>query len=116
MKRKNHKLYLEDILEALEKIQRYVKDLTYDTFVKNDMAVDAVIRNLEIIGEAARNLPEAVRNGHPDIPWKRMIGLRNIAVHEYFGVDLSIIWEVVTKNQPETKAEIVEVLESLNNG
>ncbi|MGB2768363.1 MAG: DUF86 domain-containing protein, partial [Candidatus Zixiibacteriota bacterium] len=78
-------------------------------------AVDAVIRNLEIIGEAARNLPEAVRNGHPDIPWKRMIGLRNIAVHEYFGVDLSIIWEVITKNLPEAKARIVEVLESLNN-
>ena len=114
MKTKNHRLYLEDILEAVEKIQRYIKGLAYDTFVKNDMAVDAVIRNLEIIGEAAKNLPEDVKGRYPDIPWKRMIGLRNIAVHEYFGVDLSIIWEVITKNLPETKAKIVEVLKNLN--
>ena len=113
MKTKNHRLYLEDILEALEKIQRYVKGLNYDTFAKNDMAVDAVIRNLEIIGEAAKNLPEDIKNKNADIPWKRMIGLRNIAVHEYFGVDLSIIWEVVTKNLPETKAKIAELLQSL---
>lgn len=115
MKTKNHRLHLEDILEAVEKIQRYVKGLTYDTFVKKDMTVDAVIRNLEIIGEAAKNLPQDIKEKYPDIPWKRMIGLRNIAVHEYFGVDLSIIWEIVTRNLPETKARIVEVLESLNN-
>ena len=115
MKTKNHRLYLEDILEALEKTQRYVKGLTYDTFVKNDMAVDAVIRNLEIIGEAAKHLPQDIKDKYPDIPWKRMIGLRNIAVHEYFGVDLSIIWEVITKNLPETKARIAEVLKSLDN-
>jgi len=115
VKTKNHRLYLEDILEAVEKIQRYIKGLTYDTFVKNDMAVDAVIRNLEIIGEASKNLPEDVKDKYPDIPWKRMIGLRNIAVHEYLGVDLSIIWEVITKNLPETRSKIVEVLKSLND-
>lgn len=115
MKTKNHRLYLEDILEAVEKIQRYIKGLTYDTFVKNDMAVDAVIRNLEIIGEAAKNLLQDIKDKYPDIPWKRMIGLRNIAVHEYFGVDLSIIWEIVTKNLPETKGKVVEVLDGLNN-
>jgi uncharacterized protein with HEPN domain len=116
MKTKNHKLYLEDILEAVEKIQRYTKGLTYDAFVKNEMAVDAVIRNLEIIGEAAKNLPQDIKDKYPDVPWKRMIGLRNIAVHEYFGVDLSIIWEVVTKNLPETKAKIVEALKNLDKG
>jgi uncharacterized protein with HEPN domain len=79
------------------------------------MAVDAVIRNLEIIGEAAKNLPQDIKDKYPDVPWKRMIGLRNIAVHEYFGVDLSIIWEVVTKNLPETKGKIVEILEGLNS-
>ena len=114
MKRKNHKLHLEDILEAVEKIQRYTEGLTYDIFLKNDMAVDAVIRNLEIIGEAAKNLAQDIKDKYPDIPWKRMIGLRNIAVHEYFGVDLSIIWEVVTKNLPEAKAKIVEALKDLN--
>ena len=110
MKRKNHKLFVEDVLEAIDKIERYTKGLTYETFVKNDMAVDAVIRNLEIIGEASRNISEDVRESYPDIPWKRMIGLRNVAIHEYFGVDLSIIWEIITSNLPETKPKIDAML------
>jgi uncharacterized protein with HEPN domain len=82
MKRRDYKLFVEDALEAMNKIERYVKGLTYETFVKNEMAVDAVIRNLEIIGEASSNIPEDVREKYPDIPWKRMIELRNIAIHE----------------------------------
>ncbi len=115
MKRRNHKLLVEDIVDAMDKIERYIKDLTYETFVKNDMAMDAVVRNLEIIGEASKNLPEDVRAKYPDIPWKRMIGLRNIAVHEYFGVDLSIIWEIITKNLPETKPNIEVMLQGFND-
>ena len=115
MKRRNHKLFVEDIVDAMDKIERYIKDLTYETFVKNDMAMDAVVRNLEIIGEASNNLPEDVRVKYLDIPWKRMIGLRNIAVHEYFGVDLSIIWEIVTKNLPDTKPNIEVMLQGFND-
>jgi uncharacterized protein with HEPN domain len=115
MKRKNHKLFVEDMLEAIEKIERYIRGLTHETFVKNDMAVDAVIRNLEIIGEASRNIPEGLREKYPDIPWKRMIGLRNIAVHEYFGVDLGIIWEIISRNLPETKPKIGAMLKAFEN-
>jgi uncharacterized protein with HEPN domain len=116
MKTRNHRLFVEDILEATEKIKRYTKGLTYEAFEKNDMSVDAVIRNLEIIGEAARNIPEDIREKFPGIPWTRMIGLRNIAVHEYFGVDLGIIWEIITKNLPETKPKIEAMLKNLNEG
>jgi uncharacterized protein with HEPN domain len=114
MKRKTYKMFVEDILEVMDKIERYTKGLSYETFVKNDMAIDAVIRNLEIIGEASKNLPEDVKEKYPDIPWRRMIGLRNIAVHEYFGVDLGIIWEIVTRNLPETRPKIIAMLKSLN--
>jgi uncharacterized protein with HEPN domain len=114
MKGKTHRLFVEDILESMDKIQRYTKGLTYEGFVKDEMVVDAVIRNIEIIGEAARNIPEDVREKYPDVPWRRMIGLRNIAVHEYFGVDLSIVWEITTKNLPETRAMIAAILKSFD--
>ncbi len=114
MKRKTHRLFVEDILESMDKIERYTKDLTYEGFVKDEMVVDAVIRNIEIIGEAARNIPEDVREEYPDVPWRRMIGLRNIAVHEYFGVDLSIVWEITTKNLPETRPMIAAILKSFD--
>ena len=110
MKRRTGKLFVEDILEAIDKIKRHIEGLTYETFVKNELVIDAVIRNLEIIGEASRNLSEDVRKKYPEIPWGRMIGLRNIIIHEYFGVDLAIIWEIITKNLPETKPKIVAML------
>lgn len=75
--------------------------------------VDAVIRNLEIVGEAARNIPEQVRDRHANIPWSRMIGLRNIAIHEYFGIDSNIIWQIARRNLPETKPLIREALENV---
>ena len=91
MKRRTYQLFVEDIVEAMDKIERYIKGLTYETFVENEMVVDAVLRNLEIIGEASGNIPEDTREKYSDIPWRRIIGLRNIAIHKYFGVDLAII-------------------------
>jgi len=111
MKKRSPRMFIEDILEAMDRIERYIRGLTHETFVRNEMVVDAVIRNLEIIGEASRNIPKDVREAYAEIPWKRMIGLRNIAIHEYFGIDLDIIWEIITRNLPETKPMIVEMLE-----
>lgn len=112
---RTHKMYVEDILQSMNKIERYIKGLAYETFAENELVVDGVIRNLEIIGEASRNIPQNLRKKHPAIPWNRMIGLRNIVIHEYHGIDLSIIWQIVTKNIPETKPKIVAMLKSLNN-
>jgi uncharacterized protein with HEPN domain len=105
MKTKDYKLFVEDMLEAMDKIERYTKGLSYETFAKNDVLVDEVIGNLEIIGESSENIPEDVREKYPDIPWERMIGLKNID-------DLGIIWEIVTKNLPETKPKIIAMLKS----
>jgi len=115
MKRNSYQLFLEDILEAMNKIERFIKGLTRDQFEKNEVVIDAVIRNIEIIGEAAKNIPEDIRAKNPAIPWNRMIGLRNIAIHEYFGVDLNIIWEIITKNLPETKPKIEAMLKDLSD-
>lgn len=111
--KRTYKMFIEDILEAMNKIERYIKDLDYEEFARNEMVVDAVIRNLEVIGEASKNVPESVRERYSEIPWKRMIGLRNIAIHEYFGIDLSIIWEIITKNIPETRSMIEKLLKNI---
>ncbi len=108
-------MYAEDILEATGKIECYVRGLGYDSFAGKTLVVDAVVRNLEIVGEASRNIPEETRRSYPDIPWKRMIGLRNIVVHEYFGIDLTIVWEIVTRNLPETQPLIAEMLDKLKD-
>jgi uncharacterized protein with HEPN domain len=84
--------------------------LSYDDFIEGAMVIDAVIRNLEVIGEASINIPEDIRKKYPLVPWKRMIGLRNIVIHGYFGIDLGIIWEIITRNLPETKPLIVKML------
>ncbi len=77
--------------------------------------MDAVLRNLEVIGEAARDIPEDVKARFPDIEWRRMVGLRNIISHEYFGADIRIIWEIVTRNLPETEPLIADMLAKLSS-
>jgi len=104
------RLYLEDIQQAIEKIERYITGFTYETFQEDEMAVDAVIRNVEIIGEAARNIPDDLRERYPEIPWKQIVGLRHIVAHKYFNVDLEIIWRITTENLPKTKSEILSML------
>jgi len=112
---KDSTIYLSDIIEAMAKIQRYTDGLTFESFAANEMVVDAVNRNLEIIGEAARSIPEGIRNSNPQIPWQRMIGLRNIVVHEYFGIDLNIVWEIVRVNIPETRPLMEAMLKAMED-
>ena len=92
---RDHRLYLDDIMEAIVKIRHYMAGIDYNTFTKDTKTQDAVIRNLEIIGEAAGRLPEPVRASAPEIEWKKIVGLRNILAHEYFGVSLPVVWDVV---------------------
>lgn len=110
---RNSRAFIEEIVESISKIERYTEGLNFEKFQNNEMVIDAVLRNLEVIGEAARRIPDEVRNKHKDIPWKRMIGLRNIVIHEYFGVDLSIIWKIATENLPQTKSLISGLLKDL---
>ncbi len=92
---RDYKVYAEDIFDAIHKIQAYTVGLSLPALVADTKTFDAVVRNLEIIGEAARGIPEPVRAQHSEIDWKRITGLRNILIHEYFGVDAAIIWDIV---------------------
>jgi uncharacterized protein with HEPN domain len=92
--RRDTRLYLDDILEAITRVREYVFGMEYDAFAGDRKTVDAVVRNLEIIGEAARNLPDEKRDLAPEIEWRKIIGLRNLLTHEYFGINPVIVWDV----------------------
>jgi len=109
MKKRNSKLYLKDILDSIEKIEDYTKDLTFQEFPANKMAVDAVIRNFEIIGEAGKNIPDDLKNSHSEIPWKEMTGMRDKMIHQYFGIDLDIIWKTLKDRLPQIKILIKNI-------
>jgi len=99
-------LYLEDILASIRKIEKYLKNTSLLTFQKDEKTIDAVIRNLEIIGEAAKNIPEKVKRENKDIPWRQIVGMRNKVIHEYFGVDIDMLWETLIKDIPQLKKQI----------
>ena len=93
--RRDARLYLDDILDATTQIQEYTSSIDYAKFAQDRKTQDAVVRNLEIIGEAASRLPESIKAGASDIEWRKIVGLRNIVAHEYFGVSLPVVWDVV---------------------
>ena len=92
---RDYKLYLSDIIEAQARIQEYTEKMTYDEFAKSKITIDAVIRNLEVIGEAARKLPPEIKKKSLEIEWRKMVAMRNVLTHEYFGVNTQIVWDVV---------------------
>jgi len=94
------RLYLEDIVEAANKILGYTAGIDYDSFASDDKTLDAVVRNLEIIGEAAKRLPEETRQKMPDIEWRKIGGLRDILIHEYFGINKVVVWDVARSKVP----------------
>ncbi|KUH32183.1 hypothetical protein APY94_10755 [Thermococcus celericrescens] len=110
MSKRDPCLFLNDILEAIERIEEYLEGYDFETFVKDRKTVDAVLRNLEIIGEAAKNVPEDIRGKYSSVPWRRVVGLRNVVVHHYFGVDLSIVWVIVSSQVGELKEEVEKIL------
>ena len=106
MSYRSWKFRIEDIIEALDRIFRYVQDLNYDGWIKDQKTIDAVIRNLEIIGEAAANVPQEIQDLYVDIPWYQMKGMRNILIHEYFGVDNDVLWNTIKKDLPVLKEKL----------
>ncbi len=114
MKKRSSKLYLKDILEAIEKINNYTKNLSFEEFSQNTMIVDAVIRNFEIIGEATKHIPEEIRKSYPEIPWKEMAGMRDKMIHEYFGVDLEIVWKTIKIRLPQILPLLEQIYDSLD--
>ena len=92
---RDYRLYLDNMLEAIGRIRRHVGAMDFIAFKADEKTVDAVIRNLEVIGEAARNVPDPLRQSCPETEWRKIISLRNILIHDYFGVNLEIIWDIV---------------------
>jgi uncharacterized protein with HEPN domain len=100
----------EDIFDAIGAIREYTQSLTREAFGRDRKTVDAVLRNLEVIGEAVKQVPMDVRSAHPDVEWQKIAGLRDILIHAYFGVDLDIIWDVVSKKLPVLESRIREIV------
>ncbi len=103
--------YLEDILTAIDEINDFTRGYTAATFTDDRKTINAVIRSLEVIGEAARQIPEEVRRQTPGIPWKYMAGMRDKLIHHYFGIDLEIVWKVSREELPALRPEIIHLLD-----
>jgi len=110
MSKRDHSIFPQDILGSLDKSEKYTGNLTYDEFCMNSMVVDAVVRNFEIIGEAAGHIPTDIRDHYRSIPWDKMKAMRNIMIHEYFGVDLETVWKTAKDALPGLKNEINKTL------
>ena len=107
---KDYKLYLYDIKEAIDKIESFSEGLTSEEFAKDVKTVDAVTKNLQVIGEAAGHIPKRIKEKHHHIDRRGMVGMRNILVHEYFGVRLEIIWKTSRERLPDLRKQIEEIL------
>ena len=105
--------YLDDILEAIEKIERFTGGMTYEEFVKDPKTVDAVLRNFEVIGEAAKNMPEDLREEYSDVPWSEMAGMRDKLIHGYATVELKIIWTTIQEELPTLGPQIESIRHKL---
>lgn len=110
-----HDLYLKDILDAIRKIENYSENLTYEEFIKDELRQDGVVKNLEVIGEAVKNIPDDLRNKKPDVEWKKIAGLRDILTHEYFGINLEIVWDVIWNKIPGLKMNVIDLLSEIKN-
>ena len=100
---------MDDIKDSIEKIDDFIDGVSFDKFKKDSMIIDAVVRNLEIIGEAAKNIPDSVKTEYKNIPWNKIGGMRNKIIHEYFSVDLEILWKTIQEDIPELEKQINKI-------
>ena len=108
---RREELYLRDIVEAADAVQRFITDVNEEKFFEDEMRQSAVLQKLMLIGEATARLPESFRKLYPKIPWADIVGFRNIAIHEYFAVDWSIVWTTATKDVPELRQQVADILD-----
>jgi uncharacterized protein with HEPN domain len=105
--------FIKDIVDSIEKIEKYCQNITYEQFLEDDKTKDAVVRNLEIIGEAAKNIPDHIKKISFETAWKSMAGMRDKLIHEYFGVSYSTVWETVKGDLPLLKQSIRELYDTI---
>lgn len=114
MTAKGDRLRLAHILESIELISRWLDGVDKDRFLKSELLQEAVIRRLEVIGEAAKHVSSQLKEQHPEVPWKEMSGMRDVLIHEYFGVDLEQVWETATKDVPEVARQIRTIFQKID--
>ena len=106
-------VYIEDILESIALIEQYTKTIGEQEFLDNTQVQDAVLRRLEIMGEAVKNIPQAFRDKYPQVPWKKIAGLRNVLIHEYFGINMRRAWKVAKQDILDLKQKLLQIQEDL---
>jgi len=107
---RDYRIYLQDIVAAMESIEVFIEGLNFEMFQADDKTASAVIRKLEIIGEAVKQVPKEIRQKYPHIPWREMAGMRDKLIHFYFGVDYLLVWGAITNRIPEIKQEVQKIL------
>jgi hypothetical protein len=112
-RRKSMLIFINDVLDSIEKIEKYCQDVTYDQFIADEKTRDAVLRNLEIIGEAVKNIPDSIKERFTEIAWKSITGMRNKLIHEYFGVSFSVVWETIKSDLPILKEKMKSLYDTV---
>ncbi len=111
--KRTYRDYVLDILSSIQEIEEFVEGMNFEEFVKDRKTVNAVIRSLEVMGEAVKKIPSEIRSKYPEVPWKYIAGMRDKLIHEYHGVDLEIVWEVIDKEIPPLKPKFEKMLKEL---
>ncbi|OHB88336.1 MAG: hypothetical protein A3E19_03785 [Planctomycetes bacterium RIFCSPHIGHO2_12_FULL_52_36] len=114
--KRDYKLFIRDVLDCINKIEEFVGNMNFDEFVKDDKTSSAVIRKLEIIGEATKNIPRDVRQRYKTLPWSDVARMRDKIIHFYFGVDYDIVWKVIKERLPDIKLKIIQILNEMEEG
>jgi len=115
MKRREYLDYVQDILDSINDAGKFVEGMTFDNFMYDKKTTNAVIRNIEVIGEATKNIPETIRKKYPSIPWKKMAGMRDKLIHEYSGVDIETVWKTATEDLFQIRPLIKQLLANLKS-
>ncbi len=113
MSRRDARLFVVEMLDACQRVSSYIEDMDLEAFKAGTLVPDAVIRNLEVIGEAAQHVPEELRTRHGDVPWKQIIGFRNVAIHAYFAVDLPTVWRIAHEELPKLVLQLQQILDEM---